>query len=157
MSQGSAENQIFTVSFSGEGRLYSLLADAVVLVHLLFITFVVAGGLLLLRRPCLAFLHLPAALWGAVIEFTGWICPLTPLENQLRRQAGQGSYSGGFIEQYIVPVIYPSSLSAATQYILGGLVIAVNLIIYAFVIRKHHRLHHTGKAESRDFILNKKI
>jgi hypothetical protein len=119
--------------------LYGILAGAIIVAHLLFIAFVVLGGLLVLRWPHLAFLHLPAALWGAVIEFTGWICPLTPLENHLRRQAGRSLYSGGFIEQYIIPVIYPENLTAATQYILGGLVIAVNLIIYAFVIRQYYR------------------
>ena len=110
--------------------------------HFLFIAFVAAGGLLVLRWPRLAWVHLSAVVWGIVVELTGWICPLTPLENYLRHLGGSSSYSGGFIEQYLIPVIYPANLTVVTQYILGGLVIAVNLIIYAFVIRKHCRLRH---------------
>jgi hypothetical protein len=120
--------------------LYSLFADAVVVLHFIFIAFVVAGGLLALHWPRLAFVHLPAVIWGAAIEISGWICPLTPLENHLRRLGGDSAYSGDFIEQYIVPVIYPADLTAFTQYILGGLVIVVNLIIYAFIIRKQRAL-----------------
>ena len=119
--------------------MYSLLADAVIVVHFLFIAFVVAGGLLVLWRPALAWLHVPAAVWGAVIEFAGWICPLTPLENHLRLLGGDDAYGGDFVVHYIIPVIYPAHLSALTQYILGGLVIAVNLIIYAFGLRRHAR------------------
>jgi hypothetical protein len=120
--------------------LYSILADLVVVAHFLFIAFVVAGGLLVLHMPRLALIHLPAAIWGALIEFSGWICPLTPLENRLRRLAGGSSYGGGFIEQHIIPVIYPETLTANTQYILGGLVIAVNLVFYALIIRKQQNL-----------------
>ena len=134
---------IFYTEASIGGNLYSLLADAVVVVHFLFIAFVVGGGLLVLRWPGLAWLHLPAVAWGAGIEFAGGICPLTPLENHLRLLGGQGSYSGDFVVQYIVPVIYPIGLTAFTQYILGGLVIAVNLIIYALVIRRQYILRHS--------------
>lgn len=121
--------------FSG-GVLYSLLADAVIVVHFLFIAFVVGGGLLVLCRPWLAFLHLPAVAWGAGIEFTGGICPLTPLENHFRELGGGSAYSGDFIVRYLVPVIYPAGLTAHTQYILGGLVIVINLAIYGFVLHK---------------------
>ncbi len=114
--------------------MYILLADAVIVFHFLFIAFVVAGGLLVLRWPKAAFLHLPAVLWGAVIEFAGWICPLTPLENHLRQLGGETPYSGDFIVRYLVPVIYPSGLTACTQYILGGLVVVVNLAIYGFLL-----------------------
>lgn len=117
--------------------MYFLLADAVVVFHFLFIAFVVAGGLLVLRWPWVAWVHLPAAFWGMFIEFTGWICPLTPLENHLRSLGGGSTYRGDFIEQYLVPVIYPSSLTTFMQYILGGLVIAINLIIYGFILYKH--------------------
>ena len=134
---------IFYAEASIGGNLYSLLADAVVVVHFLFIAFVVGGGLLVLRWPGLAWLHLPAVAWGAGIEFAGGICPLTPLENHLRLLGGQGSYSGDFVVQYIVPVIYPIGLTVFTQYILGGLVIAVNLIIYALVIRRQYILRHS--------------
>ena len=119
--------------------MYGLLADLSVLVHLLFIAFVVAGGLFALLKPRLALLHLPAAIWGALIEFTGWICPLTPLEQKFRLLAGVDSYSGGFVERYIVPVIYPAGLTSSTQYILGGAVIIINLIIYIFVGKKLRR------------------
>ena len=117
--------------------MYSLLADAVIIVHFLFIAFVVAGGLLVLWRPGLAWLHVPAAVWGALIEFAGWICPLTVLENHLRLLGGGEAYSGDFIVHYIVVVIYPADLTASTQYILGSLVIAVNLMIYALVVLRY--------------------
>lgn len=124
--------------------MYSLLADAVIIIHFLFILFVVAGGLLVLRWPKAAFLHLPAACWGAFIEFAGWICPLTPLENHLRRLGGEAPYTGDFVVRYLVPVIYPAGLTALTQYILGGLVISLNLLIYGYVLhrrflRRRHR------------------
>lgn len=116
--------------------MYQFFSDVVIATHFLFIVFVVAGGMLVLRWPRLAFVHLPAVVWGAVAEFTGWICPLTPLENNLRRLGGGSVYSGGFIEQYILPLIYPANLTSFTQYILGGLVILINLILYALVFRK---------------------
>jgi len=115
----------------------------IIVAHFLFIAFVAAGGLLVLRWPRLAWVHLPAVVWGVVVELTGWICPLTPLENYLRRLGGSSSYSGGFIEQYLIPIIYPANLTAATQYILGGLVIVVNLILYFLVIRKQRALRHS--------------
>ena len=117
--------------------MYFLLADAVVVFHFLFIAFVVAGGLFVLRRPWVAWVHLPAAFWGMFIEFAGWICPLTPLENHLRSLSGGSTYRGDFVEQYLVPVIYPSSLTVFMQYILGGSVIAINLIIYGYILYKH--------------------
>ena len=113
-----------------------LLADLVVVAHFLFVLFVVLGGLLVIRWPRIAYLHIPAAVWGAAIEFAGWICPLTPLENSLRRQAGDAGYSGGFIEHYILPILYPSALTRNIQLMLGLIVIAANLIIYAYVFRR---------------------
>jgi hypothetical protein len=113
--------------------MYRLVADCLVVVHLAFVVFVVAGGLLVLWRPSLRWIHLPAAVWGALIEFTGWICPLTPWEQALRAQAGQVAYTGGFIEHYILPVLYPQGLTPAVQIALGFLVIGVNIAIYAFV------------------------
>jgi len=115
----------------------------IIVAHFLFIAFVAAGGLLVLRWPSLAWVHLPAVVWGVVVELAGWICPLTPLENYLRQLAGKSSYSGDFIEQYLIPIIYPANLTAATQYILGGLVIAVNLILYFLVIQKQRALRHS--------------
>lgn len=105
-------------------------ADAVVLVHLAFVVFVAAGGLLVLRFPKLALLHVPALLWGAWIEVTGGICPLTPLENELRRSAGEAGYASGFIEHYVYPVLYPPGLTRGTQLVLAALLVALNLAVY---------------------------
>ncbi len=116
------------------------LADAVVLVHLAFILFVAAGGLLVLRWPRLAWVHVPAVVWGALIELAGWICPLTPLENRLRAAAGDAAYAGGFIDRYIMPIVYPAGLTRGMQLALGIAVIAVNLLIYGrLVIRRKRR------------------
>jgi nitrate reductase gamma subunit len=115
---------------------YRTLADLVVGAHALFVVFVVAGGLLALRWPWVAAVHLPAAVWGALIEFQGWICPLTPLENSLRASAGQAGYEGGFIDHYLLPVLYPAGLTQGVQVMLGSLVIAVNLVVYGLLLRR---------------------
>jgi hypothetical protein len=115
---------------------YRILADLVVGVHALFVVFVVAGGLLALRWAWVAAVHLPAAVWGTLIEFRGWICPLTPLEQSLRASAGQAGYEGGFIEHYLLPVLYPAGLTQGVQLILGSLVIAVNLVVYGMLLRR---------------------
>ena len=115
--------------------LHSWLADLVLLVHLAFILFVVLGSLLLRRHPRLVWLHLPAAIWAAWIEFTGGICPLTPLENHLRRLGGEAGYSGGFIEHYLLPIIYPPGLSGPLQFGLGVAVVVINLVGYAWLYR----------------------
>lgn len=112
-----------------------ILADGLVVLHLLFVVFVMAGGFLLLRWPKLAWLHLPAAAWGAWIEFTGGVCPLTPLENQLRMAGGGSVYSGGFVERYLLPVLYPENLTLPVQQVLGGVVVAVNLVAYGMFYR----------------------
>ncbi|MHB1143942.1 MAG: DUF2784 domain-containing protein [Thiobacillus sp.] len=112
-----------------------ILADALVIVHLLFVVFVMAGGFLLARWPKLAWLHLPAAAWGATIEFTGGICPLTPLENHLRVLGGGSAYSGDFVERYLLPILYPENLAVPIQQVLGGVVVAVNLAAYALACR----------------------
>jgi len=106
------------------------IADFLVIIHLAFICFVVFGGLLVIRWKWLIFLHLPAVAWGAIIEFQGWICPLTPLEQQFRHLAGQSGYSGGFIEHYLIPIIYPGGLTRPIQIAIGLFVIAINLTIY---------------------------
>ena len=113
---------------------YRILADLVVGVHALFVVFVVAGGLLALRWPWVAAAHLPAAVWGTLIEFRGWICPLTPLEQSLRASAGQAGYAGGFIEHYLLPVLYPAGLTQRVQLVLGSLVIAVNVVVYGLLL-----------------------
>ena len=115
---------------------YRFLADLVVGLHFLFVLFVVLGGLLLVRWPRLVWIHLPAAVWGAVIELGGWICPLTPLENMLRARAGEAGYEGGFIEHYILPVLYPGNLTRGIQLALAAVVIVVNLGIYGYVFRR---------------------
>jgi len=116
-----------------------VLADGVLLLHLLFIVFVVGGGLLVLRRPRLAWVHLPVALWGAMIEFAGWICPLTPLENALRSRAGEAGYGGGFIEHYLLPVVYPGVLTREIQIGLGLGVVVINAVVYTLVWRRRGR------------------
>lgn len=114
--------------------LLRLAADAVVLVHLLFILFVLGGGLLVLRWPRLALLHLPAATWGVAVELLHLYCPLTPLENHLRQAAGQAGYEGGFIEHYLIPLIYPAGLTPQIQLWLGGVVLLINGSVYAWLL-----------------------
>jgi hypothetical protein len=117
----------------------AVLADVLVVVHLLFVVFVMTGGFLLVRWPRLVWLHLPAAAWGALIEFTGGICPLTPLENRLRALSGESRYSGGFVEHYLLPILYPENLTLPLQMVLGGVVVAVNLLAYALAFRAWRR------------------
>ena len=114
--------------------LTSFAADLLVILHLLFIIFVLLGGLLVSRWHWIALLHIPAAVWGALIEYQGWICPLTPMEQQLRKAAGQAGYEGGFVEHYILPIIYPDFLSREIQIGMGTVVIIFNLLVYAWVI-----------------------
>jgi hypothetical protein len=118
---------------------FRILADVTVVLHFAFILFVVLGGLLAVRWPRIAWLHLPAAAWGAWVQFAGWLCPLTPLENWLRQRGGELGYTGGFIAQYLVPVVYPSSLTRGLQWLLGGLVLAINAAVYLVVLRRRAR------------------
>jgi hypothetical protein len=112
-----------------------LLADVLVVLHLAFVVFVVAGGLLVLYRRWLAWVHVPAALWGAAIALGGFVCPLTPLENSLREAGGGTAYTTGFIEHYIVPVLYPGALTRTIQIGAGVFVLVVNAILYAIAFR----------------------
>lgn len=116
-----------------------LAADLVMVIHFGFIAFVVAGGLLVLRWPRVVWLHLPAAAWGAAIVLFGGVCPLTPLENTLRRAAGQAGYDGGFIEHYLMPLIYPPGLTRGVQVALGVLVVALNLGVYVAALKRRRR------------------
>ena len=116
--------------------LYHLLADTALVIHFAFIIFVVLGGILSIWWRKVIWLHIPAVAWGALIEFAGWTCPLTPLENRFRVKGGQAGYPGGFIEEYILPVIYPAGLTREMQIILGLLVITVNLVIYWKIFHK---------------------
>jgi len=118
---------------------YGVLADLVLVVHLGFVLFVALGGLLVLRWPRLAWIHLPAAAWGALIEFTGGICPLTPLENRLRVLAGEAGYAGGFVEHYVTAVLYPDGLTRGVQFGLGAAVLLVNSLIYWVLLRRSAR------------------
>lgn len=115
---------------------YRLLADAVVVSHFAFVVFVILGGLLALRWPKSAWIHVPAALWGGVIELAGWVCPLTPLEVRLRILGGQAGYEGGFVEHYLIPILYPRELTRDLQMGLGVAVILLNLTVYMVVWRR---------------------
>ncbi|MCZ4323467.1 DUF2784 domain-containing protein [Pseudomonas anguilliseptica] len=114
-------------------------ADAVVVVHLLFILFVVLGGLLVWRWREVVWLHVPAALWGVLVELMRWPCPLTPLEHSLRAAAGQAGYSGGFVEHYLLPVIYPAGLTPQIQIGLGLFVLLLNGLIYGVLFWQRWR------------------
>ncbi len=115
--------------------MYQLLADSVLVLHFLFIVFVLGGGLLVLRWPRLAWLHLPAVVWGVVVEMMGWVCPLTPLENKFRAMAGTNAYTGDFIQRYCLPLMYPAGLTPQIQMALAAVVLILNAVIYVALIR----------------------
>ena len=119
--------------------IYRLLADGVVVVHGLFVVFVLLGAFLALRWHWIVWIHIPAAIWGVLIEYAGWICPLTPLENSLRERAGQLTYSGDFIQHYVLGALYPQGLTRMTQYVLGSTALLVNIIGYVLLIRSVRR------------------
>lgn len=114
-----------------------LAADLLIVAHLAFICFVVLGGLLVLKWPRVACIHIPAAVWGVLVEFQGWLCPLTPLEQHVRTAAGEAGYTGSFIEHYLLPVIYPADLTRDLQLLLGILVIVINAAIYGWLLVRH--------------------
>lgn len=120
------------------------MADFIVALHFAFVLFVAFGGLLAFRWPRVVWLHVPAVIWGTLIEFTGWICPLTPLENRLRRAGGETGYQGDFIGQYILPMLYPDGLTRRDQLVLGGFALAVNVAIYTIVLVRHRRSASKG-------------
>lgn len=126
---------------------YRGLADLTVIVHIAFIAFVMCGGWLALRKPRVAWLHVPAALWGAWIEFAGRICPLTPLENWLRQRAGDAPYETSFVEQYLLPVLYPAALTRELQLALGALVLVVNAAPYAILASRWRAIRRRGAAQ----------
>ena len=119
--------------------MYQLLADLVLIVHLAFVVFVLCGGLLVLKWRRIAWLHLPAVVWGAVVEFTGWICPLTPLENWLRALGGEATYRSDFIAQYLLPVLYPEDLTRGLQLLLCTVVVVLNAAVYCWLWRMQVR------------------
>lgn len=119
--------------------LFALLAGLIVLVHLAFVVFAALGALLSPRWPWIPWVHVPAVVWAAYIEVSGGICPLTPLENELRAGAGLDSYSGDFVAQYLFPVLYPDGLTREAQFVIGGMVLVVNLVLYGW-LRRRRRL-----------------
>ena len=116
--------------------LHRLLADGLVLIHGLWLVFVVGGALLAIRWPRVAWVHIPAVVWGVLIELQGWVCPLTPLENELRRMGGQAGYAGGFIERYVTGFVYPAGLTREIQIALGVALLVLNVALYAWVWRR---------------------
>ena len=116
-----------------------LLAVLVVVAHLAFVLFVVLGGLLVMKWPRVAWAHAPAAAWAAVVELTGWVCPLTPLEQLLRERAGASAYQGDFVARYLLPVLYPEGLTRDAQIALGVAVLALNGAVYVAAFRKRSR------------------
>ena len=119
--------------------IYVYLADFVLLLHLAFILFAIFGGLLVFRIPRTIWIHIPTLLWAAAIEFTGWICPLTPLENNLRIAAGKLGYQGGFISHYILPIIYPTGLSRESMFFAGLILILWNILIYGWYFSRQYK------------------
>lgn len=115
---------------------YRWAADAVLIVHFAFVLFVVLGGLLVLRWPRLAWVHVPIAIYGAVIEFAGFVCPLTPLEQSLRHRGGEAGYTGGFVDHYIVAILYPGGLTRSIQLGLGLFVLVFNAVLYGVLLRR---------------------
>ena len=115
---------------------YRMLADAVVLTHALFVAFVVLGGFLVWRWHRVAWVHIPAAAWGVALEYGGWVCPLTPLENTFRTHAGLAGYAGGFVEHHVIPLLYPAGLTPPQQVVLGSLALVVNFVAYGLLVRR---------------------
>jgi hypothetical protein len=130
--------------------LYRLLADLLVLCHLAFVGFVVLGGLLVLRRPQWALVHVPVAAWGAYVELAGKVCPLTPLEVRFRVMGGEAGYSGGFVENYLLPVLYPVGLDRLEQVWLGVFVLTLNLVVYGIVTLRWRRSKDGPVASRRE-------
>lgn len=115
---------------------YQLAANLTLVLHLTFILFVLFGGLLCLHRTRWIWLHLPSMIWGVWVEWAGWVCPLTPLENHFRKMASGQGYQEGFIEHYLVPLIYPELLTTSLQWLLGGLILTINIFVYYCVLHK---------------------
>jgi hypothetical protein len=114
---------------------YQAAATAIALTHLAFILFVLLGGLLVLRWRWMAWVHLPAAVWGVLIEFAGWWCPLTKWENHFLRLAGRAGYGGGFVAHYVMPIIYPAGLTRGMEVAIGVVVLIINMSVYMKVFR----------------------
>jgi hypothetical protein len=122
--------------------IYRVLADAVLIAHLAFVTFALLGGLLVLRYRKVLWWHLAALFWGVVVQWADWICPLTPLENYFRRVGSEAGYADGFIEHFVLPALYPENLTLELRYVLGAVLIAVNIAVYLYVIFDRRRRMH---------------
>jgi hypothetical protein len=131
--------------------LYRIGADVIVVLHAIFVAFVAVGGFLSIRWPIVAWVHLPAAAWGVLIEVMGWVCPVTPLENVLRVLGGQSGYSGDFIEHYLMPIVYPAELTRGTQWVMAASVVAMNICVYSIVALRARDASLARAAESRPF------
>ncbi len=127
--------------------LHQLAADAVLGLHFGFVLFVVAGGLLVLRWPRLAWIHAPAFVWGSIVNLMSWTCPLTPLENHFRRLAGEAGYGGGFIEEYIAPIVYPAGMPRELELVAGVSLPLWNLVVYGLVLWRWRRRNDPRDAE----------
>jgi len=125
----------------------AIAADSIVIIHFAFVLFVVLGGILLVWWKKLVWLHLPSVVWGVVVEFTGWICPLTPYENTLRARAGLEMYDGDFVMRYIMPILYPEDLTRTMQMVFGLIVLLINIVCYyyVFIIKKPSVSEHEGR------------
>jgi len=126
-----------------------LAADVLVAVHAAFVVYVTLGGLLVLRWPRTAWAHVPAVIWGITIEFGGWVCPLTPIENHLRQRGGSAGYEGDFIEHYVLPLLYPVSLTRSSQMLLGSLALIVNAAVYWRLLNRSPRRQPSGPNDLR--------
>jgi len=135
-ARAGADQRRRVVAASPIDMAYRAAADAILIAHFAFVLFAVLGALLILRWPRLAWLHIPAVVWAAFVEFNGMICPLTPLELILRRQAGEAGYTGGFIDHYVVSLLYPEGITQDTQAMLGAIVVVVNAAIYIIALRR---------------------
>ena len=130
---------------------YRFLANSLVVFHFCFVLFVLSGGLLVIWRKWCALLHIPAAVWGVIVESTGWMCPLTPLENKWREAGGGLPYEGGFVEHYIMPVLYPVNLTRDFQITLALLILTINVILYTIAFSRktgEHPASHTSTVAS---------
>jgi hypothetical protein len=134
---------------NAESAVFAILAGAVVLLHLAFVIFVVLGGIAVLRWRRVAWLHVPAAVWGVLVEFAGWICPLTPLEEHLRQRAGMDQYSGDFLTHYVFPLLYPADLTREVQIALGTVALLINAAVYWRVVHTRRLRTVEGHAAPR--------
>ncbi len=131
--------------WSLEGAMiYRVLADLILVTHFAFAVFTVLGGLLVLRRRALLWAHLASLLWGVVIQWADWTCPLTPLESRLREAGGEAGYTGGFVEHYVSMILYPEGLTVELRYLLGAALIAVNLMVYGYIYSRGRRAAQAG-------------